>query len=232
MTDLRCPCSPDSWLLGGYGYAGGIFGDYQMCALCQRVLALEPDVTGKPEAEAASLRDAAAKLVYKAAHGDKQPASRPNRPRVYVASRASLPERVDMWRAYRAEGADILSTWIDEAGEGETDSFGELWSRIEAEIRAADRLVLYAELEDFPLKGALVEAGMAIGMGKPVFVVLPRILLEPRSMRPLGSWAAHPLVRMVSDARNAVFDWEVTSFSVINQHPGTLKFCIPAGKAA
>lgn len=115
-------------------------------------------------------------------------------PGIYVASRASVPERPAMWRRLRSEGWRITSTWIDEAGEGETDSFMGLWWRIEQEVRAADGLVLYAQPEDLPLKGALVEVGMALGMGKPVAAVLPGVQLEPRTMRPVGSWLAHPRV--------------------------------------
>ncbi len=81
-------------------------------------------------------------------------------PAVYVASRASIPERSAMWRQLRADGARIISTWIDEAEEALIGCFGELWTRIEAEIREADRLVLYAEPSDFPLKGAYVERSM------------------------------------------------------------------------
>jgi hypothetical protein len=125
-------------------------------------------------------------------------------PLVYVASRASIPERAAMWRELRANGAMIVSTWIDEDGEGETGCYTELWSRIEQEIRAADRLVLYVEAEDFPLKGALIEVGMALAMGKPVFVVAPGVTLHPRSMRPLGSWAAHPGVSFVDTVPQAL----------------------------
>lgn len=116
-------------------------------------------------------------------------------PLLYVASRASEPDRPAMWRQLRDErGWCIVSSWIDEAGDGQTASFQELWARIDAEIRLADGLMLYAQAEDFPLKGALVEVGMALARGKPVAVVLGRGLqLEPRSRRPLGSWAEHPL---------------------------------------
>lgn len=113
---------------------------------------------------------------------------------VYVASRASLPERPAMWRGLRAAGWDITSSWIDEAGEGQTACFTGLWKRIEEEIRRSRGLILYAEEQDMPLKGALIECGIALGMGKPVAVVLPGVRLEPRSMRPVGSWLAHPLV--------------------------------------
>lgn len=119
-------------------------------------------------------------------------------PAIYVASRASVPERPAMWRFLRDEqGWRIVSSWIDEAGEGETADLGELWARIDAEIRGCDGLILYAETDDFPLKGALVEAGIAIGAGKPVAIVLrdPSIL-DPRSFRPLGSWVKHPRCRL------------------------------------
>jgi hypothetical protein len=101
-----------------------------------------------------------------------------------------------MWRTLRASGFAINSSWIDEAGEGESECLADLWMRIRAEVSAADALILYAEADDFPLKGALIETGMAIGFGKPVLVVTPGVELDPRSLRPLGSWARHPLVSM------------------------------------
>ena len=112
---------------------------------------------------------------------------------VYVASRASVPERVAMWRALRDErGVDITSSWIDEAGEGKTHDFTELWARIQDEMARSAALILYATPEDFPLKGALVEAGMALMWGLPVYLVLPGVMLEERSKRPIGSWVCHP----------------------------------------
>lgn len=113
---------------------------------------------------------------------------------IYVASRASVPSRPAMWRELRAAGWPIVSTWIDEAGPGETADLGELWQRIEAEVRSARGLVLHVEPDDFPLKGALIEVGMALAMGKRVGVYAPGVELEPCSMRPLGSWAKHPQV--------------------------------------
>lgn len=109
----------------------------------------------------------------------------------YVASRASLPERSAMWRQYRDGGLPIVSSWIDEAGDGETLDFNELWSRIEGEIARSHKLVLYAETDDFPLKGALIEVGIALGMGKLVVVCLPGVVLDGRTKRPVGSWLAH-----------------------------------------
>lgn len=110
---------------------------------------------------------------------------------IYVASRASIPERSLMWRQLRDDGWQITSSWIDEAGEGETADFTELWDRIMREIAAARKLVLFAHSDDFPLKGAILEAGIALGMGKPVIVCLPGVRLDGRTKRPLGSWLAH-----------------------------------------
>lgn len=113
---------------------------------------------------------------------------------VYVASRASIPARAEMWRRIRAEGFPITSSWIDEDGEGQTDDFGELWVRIYHEIECSETLILYAEPTDFPLKGALIEAGIALGMRKPIIVCLPNVALEGRTHRPIGSWIQHPAV--------------------------------------
>ncbi len=112
----------------------------------------------------------------------------------YIASRVSLPERSAEWRRLRDDGWKITSSWIDEAGAGETADLGSLWTRIEAEIARSERLILYVEPGDFPLKGALIEVGMAIAHRIPIRVVAPGVVIEPVSMRPLGSWVRHPLV--------------------------------------
>lgn len=118
----------------------------------------------------------------------------------YVASRASIPERAALWRHFRdVRSVSILSSWIDEDGEGQTTNFNDLWRRITLEITACDALVLYAEQGDFPLKGALVEAGIALGMQKRVLVCLPGIIVESRSCRPIGSWIKHSLVTRNDD---------------------------------
>ncbi len=127
----------------------------------------------------------------------------PARRGLYVASRASVPARAAMWRALREAGWPIVATWIDEAGEGETESFTELWARIEREIRSARGLIVYAEPGDFPLKGAYLEAGIALGAGLPVAVVMPGVDLEPRSARPMGSWIRHPRVTVCATPEEA-----------------------------
>lgn len=122
---------------------------------------------------------------------------------IYVASRASIPERAAMWRALRSSGHPIISTWIDEDGPGQTADYAELWQRIANEIASARLLVLYAEPEDFPLKGALTEVGIAIGGSVPVRVVLPGVTMEGRTFRPVGSWIKHPMVTICDTVEEA-----------------------------
>ena len=111
-----------------------------------------------------------------------------------------------MWRKMRdGAGAPIISTWIDEAGEGETASFAELWERIEREVKSSTRLVFFATEGDPPFKGAFVEVGMALAASVPVVAVIDKIELEPRSFRPLGSWLNHPLVTIEPALSNALF---------------------------
>lgn len=86
---------------------------------------------------------------------------------IYVASKT---RHADMWRRYRDDGAPIISTWIDEAGEGESACLTDLWRRCIEEASRASALVLYCAEGDV-LKGAWVELGAALASGKPVFAV-------------------------------------------------------------
>ena len=120
---------------------------------------------------------------------------------IYVASRVIHAPR---WREYREDGLPIISTWIDEAGEGETLDFSELWLRGAREVEQANVLLFYGDVVDAPWKGALVEVGMALALRKPV-VALVIGELEGRTMRPVGSWLAHPLVRRAGSIETALF---------------------------
>jgi len=87
--------------------------------------------------------------------------------RIYTASRVRHSDR---WVLARAAGFPVCATWINEAGPGQTEDMGELWQRCIAESSGADALILYRQ-DGEPLKGALVEAGAALGAGRPVFAV-------------------------------------------------------------
>lgn len=121
------------------------------------------------------------------------------KPKVYVCSRARVAARPEMWRTFRDLGANIISTWIDEAGPSQTSYMPELWTRIVGEIAVCDRVIVFFKKEDLPVKGVLVEVGMAIAFNKPVYIFSPDIALGGEEGRDLiGSWMEHPLVKMYS----------------------------------
>lgn len=87
---------------------------------------------------------------------------------IYIASKTVHAPR---WRTLRdVEGLPINSTWIDEAGPGESKSLEDLWERCISEARSAHCLIAYREGDEV-LKGALVEIGAALAAGKYVFLV-------------------------------------------------------------
>lgn len=149
--------------------------------------------------------------------------------RIYVASRASVLARGAMWRAERAAGAPIISTWIDEDGENDTADLDELWVRICREVSTAQRLVLYVEPTDFPLKGAFVEIGMALAARVPIVVVAPDVKIEGRNCRPFGSWIRHPLV-CFADSVWTAFATDTASLSALSPSALGLRY-IEAGHA-
>lgn len=114
---------------------------------------------------------------------------------IYIASRTRHAAK---WREARDNGIPIISTWIDEAGEGESCSMSSLWWRCVKEAASCSALVLYREDGEM-LKGALVEAGAALGDGKPVFAVgfdLPDDLKE-------FSFLYHPYVTLCASVEIA-----------------------------
>lgn len=88
--------------------------------------------------------------------------------RIYIASKT---KHARVWKSLRASGIPIISTWIDEAGPGETEDFGDLWERCINEAKTATALLAYRESPEDILKGAFVEIGAALASGVPVFAV-------------------------------------------------------------
>lgn len=109
---------------------------------------------------------------------------------IYVASKV---KHAAMWKAVRQyllpKNHAITSTWIDEAGEGETASYTELATRCISEIAASDVLILYCEPGEL-LKGALIEVGAALALGKKVAVVGDCESLS-RVFKSHGLWSEH-----------------------------------------
>jgi hypothetical protein len=83
--------------------------------------------------------------------------------KIYTASKTA---HVEKWRALRREH-EVTASWIDEAGQGTTTDYSELAARCITDIENADILLLYCEPGEL-LKGALIEAGIALAFGKEV----------------------------------------------------------------
>lgn len=83
----------------------------------------------------------------------------------YIASKVKY---APLWRKMRANGHKITSSWIDEMEEvKKIEDCADLALRCVSDIMDAKFVVLYCSHGDL-LKGALIEAGIAIGMGKEV----------------------------------------------------------------
>jgi hypothetical protein len=94
-------------------------------------------------------------------------AQREQRNGIYIASKTRHAGR---WKDLRAKGFPIISTWIDEAREGESADLDDLWSRCIAEASGCRVLIVYREQDDI-LKGGWVEVGAALAAGVPVYAV-------------------------------------------------------------
>lgn len=134
----------------------------------------------------------------------------------YIASRASLPERSEAWRKLRdVDGYVIVSSWIDVVTQpinaDDTKPLHTIWDNITQEVTTAERVIVYEEPDDFPLKGTLVEVGMALAVGTPIYLVLPGVEVDKETFRPIGSWINHPLVTVVESMSAALLGADKSS---------------------
>lgn len=110
---------------------------------------------------------------------------------IYVASKTVHAPR---WRELRdVHGLPIISTWIDEAGQGESRSLRNLWSRCIAESKACNYLIAYRQPNEI-LKGAFVEIGAALAVNNRVYLV---------GFDEQFSFRNHPHVRICATLREA-----------------------------
>lgn len=87
---------------------------------------------------------------------------------IYFASKTAHASR---WRVLRDKvGFPIISTWIDEAGQGESQDLSDLWQRCISEASGAEVFVLNCEPGEV-LKGGWIELGAALSAGVPVLAV-------------------------------------------------------------
>lgn len=112
---------------------------------------------------------------------------------IYIASKT---KHAPKWRAYREAGFPVISTWIDEAEEGQSDSFTDLWLRCVREASACAVLIVYREPDEI-WTGALVEVGCALGNN--------RLVLGAGNWEDfkVNSFTNHPLFQFVPNINNA-----------------------------
>ena len=116
--------------------------------------------------------------------------------RVYTASKLSTAQ---MWRELHAAWPHVYfhARWLKHNAIGTPDLqayAGRFWKEDEIDVRQADALLLYG-LPGEHLRGALVEAGMAIAFQVPVIVV--------GEHPDYGTWQYHPGVHRVADLNAA-----------------------------
>jgi hypothetical protein len=89
--------------------------------------------------------------------------------KIYTASKTKHAQK---WIDLRDAGFNVISTWIDEACEGQTKDMRDLVQRCISECVECDGMIVYSEGGDY-LKGAFIEMGVAVAHNKPIVLVGP-----------------------------------------------------------
>lgn len=118
--------------------------------------------------------------------------------RIYTASKL---RQAQMWQAIHDSHPDVYfhARWLKHTGKLKTPDTPEnakrFWIEDEQDVKHADAVFVFAE-DDEHLRGALVEAGMAIAYGKPVYVI--------GEHPDYGTWQYHPAVVRVRTVEEAI----------------------------
>lgn len=126
--------------------------------------------------------------------------------RVYLASKLEHEPLLHDFRVSLRADVIVVSRWLDMTSfekKGTPADFVWCWLVDENDVRKCDILVVFGKTED-QLRGALVEVGMAIALGKLVIAV--------GDCKSYGSWQYHPQVIRVdnfSQARQIIEEWRV-----------------------
>lgn len=120
-------------------------------------------------------------------------------PKVYLASKLHHAEMLRDIAAYLTTNRhyEITSSWLWQIETLEDSCPGQCkagWVADVLEVQKSDYFVLYAERQDNP-RGALVEAGVALGLGYPVILVGENVAF--------GTWQFHPLVHRTKKLEGA-----------------------------
>ena len=109
--------------------------------------------------------------------------------KVYIASKILYAAQFRGYReAWKAEGIDLHARWHDQAqfeDAATPEDFHIFWLVDEEDVRMSDAIIVYGAPGD-KLRGALVEAGIAIACGILTILV--------GDSPDYGTWQHHPLV--------------------------------------
>lgn len=114
--------------------------------------------------------------------------------KVYTASKL---HHAEMCRTLQMDGVEFTARWprLHVGTVPDSPKYAKIfWIHDEQDVRASDVVLVYAEKSD-RLRGALVEAGMAIALGKDVIVV--------GEHPDFGTWQYHPQVHKARDMKQA-----------------------------
>lgn len=119
--------------------------------------------------------------------------------KIYIASKLGYAERFRKMRIqWKMDGIDLHARWFDQAvieqsGPVAPEDFHVFWLVDEEDVKDSQAVIIYGEDKDI-LRGALVEAGIAIAMGKLVIVV---------GDFNYGTWQYHPMVTKAGSFEHA-----------------------------
>jgi nucleoside 2-deoxyribosyltransferase len=114
--------------------------------------------------------------------------------RVYFASKLKHGEK---WRDIKDVRVHAHARWLkhNEIGTPDTPEFAKrFWVEDHQDVASSDCVIVYAE-DGEHLRGALVEAGIALALDIPVFVI--------GSHPDYGTWQYHPTVRRCKTLEDA-----------------------------
>lgn len=106
---------------------------------------------------------------------------------------------------------NINARWIDYASDSDIvqNKKDKLWQHCYEDVRDCDAVLLYAKEQEEEQRGALVEIGMAFGMGKPVFAVGKCVSIMPNAISDVA-FTHHKLWRWMADKDIVTAAYKIT----------------------
>ena len=113
---------------------------------------------------------------------------------------ASKVWHAPLWQEIRSQGFDITGRWIDYTDDSYivTHCKDILWQHCLEDVTAADAVIIYCGDSDEEQRGVVMEAGHAIGQGKPVYCINSCKTFSPNAISDVA-FTHHRLWNWVGD---------------------------------